>query len=128
MTSIGERRAQVPPVYDPFDYRMHEDPYPTYAWMRANAPVYRNEARDFWALSRHADVEYALSKSALFSIRNGISLEPELWGPDAAKRILFHAMDPPEHDGYRRLTSSAFTPTLDVSRCAVMFFHCDWSV
>jgi cytochrome P450 len=110
MTSIGERRAQAPPVYDPFDYRMHEDPYPTYAWLRANAPVYRNEARDFWALSRHADVEYALSKSALFSIRNGISLEPELWGPDAAKRILFHAMDPPEHDGYRRLTSSAFTP------------------
>jgi cytochrome P450 len=110
MTSIGERRVQAPPVYDPFDYRMHEDPYPTYAWLRANAPVYRNEARDFWALSRHADVEHALSKSALFSIRNGISLEPELWGPDAAKRILFHAMDPPEHDSYRRLTSSSFTP------------------
>jgi cytochrome P450 len=110
MTSVSERRPQAAPTYDPFDYRIHEDPYPTYAWLRANAPLYRNEARDFWALSRHADVEYALSKSALFSIRNGISLEPELWGPDAAKRILFHAMDPPEHDIYRRLASSAFTP------------------
>jgi cytochrome P450 len=97
-------------VYDPFDYRIHEDPYPTYAWLRANAPLYRNEQRDFWALSRYADVEYALSRPALFTIRNGISLEPELWGPEAASRILFHAMDPPEHGAYRRLASGAFTP------------------
>ncbi|MFD6567735.1 cytochrome P450 [Micromonospora profundi] len=102
--------AGTPPAYDPFDYRMHEDPYPTYAWMRANAPLYRNERRDFWALSRYEDVELALSRSALFSIRNGISLEPELWDPQAANRILFHAMDPPEHGAYRRLASSAFTP------------------
>jgi cytochrome P450 len=110
MTSTGEHRLDTPPVYDPFDYRMHEDPYPTYAWMRTNAPLYRNEHRDFWALSRYADVEYALSKSALFSIRHGISLEPELWDSQASNRILFHAMDPPEHGAYRRLASSAFTP------------------
>jgi cytochrome P450 len=103
-------RSGTPPVYDPFDYRMHEDPYPTYAWMREHAPLYRNEQRDFWALTRYDDVEWALSKSALFSIRNGISLEPELWDPQAANRILFHAMDPPDHGAYRRLASSAFTP------------------
>lgn len=97
-------------VYDPFDYGIHDDPYPTYAWLRAHAPVYRNEERDFWALSRAADVEVALSRSELFSIRNGISLEPELWGPEAANRILFHAMDPPEHDSYRRLTARTFVP------------------
>lgn len=110
MTSTGAPLSGTPPVYDPFDYRMHEDPYPTYSWMRANAPLYRNEQRDFWALSRYEDVELALSTSALFSIRNGISLEPELWDPDAAKKILFHAMDPPEHGAYRRLAASAFTP------------------
>ena len=110
MTSTGEQRFETAPVYDPFDYRIHEDPYPTYAWMRAHAPLYRNEQRDFWALSRYADVEFALSRPALFTIRNGISLEPELWGPEAASRILFHAMDPPEHGVYRRLASSAFTP------------------
>ncbi len=98
------------PVYDPFDYRMHQDPYPTYAWLRAHAPLYRNEERDFWALSRYADVEVALSRSELFTIRNGISLEPELWGPEAAQRILFHAMDPPEHDVYRRLAAHPFLP------------------
>jgi cytochrome P450 len=105
MTAPAADRA-----YDPFDYRMHEDPYPTYAWMRANAPLYRNEQRDFWALTRYADVDHALSKSALFSIRHGISLERELWDPQAANRILFHAMDPPEHGVYRRLASSHFTP------------------
>jgi cytochrome P450 len=110
MTTLREHTPGSTPVYDPFDYRMHEDPYPTYAWLRENAPVYRNEERDFWALSRCADVESALSRSALFSIRNGISLEPELWDPQASKRILFHAMDPPEHGRYRRLASSAFTP------------------
>jgi cytochrome P450 len=110
MTRTGEHRSETPPVYDPFDYRMHEDPYPTYALLRAYAPLYRNEERDFWALSRHADVEYALSRPALFTIRNGISLEPELWDPQASKRILFHAMDPPEHGVYRRLASGAFTP------------------
>jgi cytochrome P450 len=110
MTSTVEHGCETLPAYDPFDYRMHDDPYPTYAWLRANAPLYRNEQRDFWALSRYSDVEYAMSRPALFTIRNGISLEPELWSPDAAKRILFHAMDPPEHGAYRGLTNSAFTP------------------
>jgi len=111
MTALASAlRSETPPAYDPFDYRMHEDPYPTYAWMRENAPLYRNEHRDFWALTRYDDVQHALSKSALFSIRNGISLEPELWDPQAANRILFHAMDPPDHAAYRRLASSHFAP------------------
>ncbi len=104
--------ASVHPVpeYDPFDFRIHEDPYPTFAWMRANAPVYRNEAGDFWALSRYTDVEYALRHPKLFSSINGISLESELWGPEAVKTSLFLSMDPPEHGAYRQPTSSAFTP------------------
>ena len=117
MTITGEQHTRSPggdagaaPVYDPFDYRIHEDPYPVYAWMRTHAPLYRNEHRDFWALSRYADVEYALRRPALFSSHNGISLEPELWGPDAVKTSLFLAMDPPDHGTYRRLSSSAFTP------------------
>lgn len=96
--------------YDPFDYRIHEDPYPVYAWMREHAPLYRNEKRDFWALSRHADVVAALKNPAQFSNRNGISLESELWGPHAVKTSFFLAMDPPDHGAYRSLVSVAFTP------------------
>ncbi|MFC0527555.1 cytochrome P450 [Phytohabitans kaempferiae] len=96
--------------YDPFDYRVQEDPYPVYALMREHAPVYRNEERDFWALTRHADVLAGLSDPARFSSRNGISLEPELWGPNARQTSFFLSMDPPEHGLYRGLISSAFTP------------------
>ncbi|MBR8640620.1 cytochrome P450 [Streptomyces tuirus] len=95
--------------YDPFDYQTQEDPHPVYAWMREHAPVYRNDERDFWALARHADVHAALRDPVRFSNRNGISLEPELWGPQASRTSLFLAMDPPEHGAYRGPVASAFT-------------------
>ena len=97
-------------AYDPFDYAIHEDPYPTYAWMREHAPVYRNEERDFWALSRHADVKAALRDPVRFSNRNGISLEAELWGPEAVETSFFLAMDPPQHGSYRALSNNPFSP------------------
>jgi cytochrome P450 len=98
------------PVYDPFSYRLHEDPYPTYAWMREHAPLYRDDARDFWALSRYDDVLSALRDPRRFSSRNGISLEPDLWGTDATKTSFFLAMDPPEHGRMRRLMGNTFKP------------------
>jgi cytochrome P450 len=96
------------PVYDPFSYRIHEDPYPVYAWMREHAPLYRNDERNFWALSRYDDVLSALRDPARFSSRNGISLEPDLWGPDAVKTSGYLAMDPPDHGVMRRLTGTVF--------------------
>ena len=96
--------------YDPFSYRIHEDPYPTYAYLREHVPLYRNEARDFWALSRYDDVLAALRNPALYSSRNGISLEPDLWGPQAVKTSFFLAMDPPEHGVMRRLLGNTFKP------------------
>jgi cytochrome P450 len=105
----------TPPVYDPFDYTLHDDPYPTYAWMREHHPLQRNEQRDFWALSRHADVHWALRNPQLFSSRNGISLEPDLWGPDAVKTSFFLAMDPPEHGAMRRLFGTVFKPAWTAS-------------
>jgi cytochrome P450 len=105
--------ADAPRVgYDPFDYRVQEDPYPVYAWLREHAPLYRNEERDFWALSRHADVLDALRQPRLFSNRNGTTLEPELWGSHAVKTSFFLAMDPPEHGLRRGLVSGAFSPRL----------------
>jgi len=97
-------------VYDPFSFAVHEDPYPIYAWMRDRAPVYHNKERDFWALSRHADVLTALRDPGLFSSRNGISLEPSRWGQEAHKTSSFLAMDPPEHTQMRGLVRQAFTP------------------
>ncbi|WP_327582107.1 cytochrome P450 [Nonomuraea sp. NBC_00507] len=97
-------------VYDPFSYRIHEDPYPVFAWMREHAPLYHNAERDFWALSRYEDVLSALRNPELFSSRNGISLEPDLWGPAAVKTSFFLALDPPDHGTMRRLLGNAFKP------------------
>ena len=31
----------APLAYSPYDYGIHEDPYPTYAWLRKKAPITR---------------------------------------------------------------------------------------
>jgi cytochrome P450 len=96
--------------YDPFSHVVQQDPYPIYAWMRENAPLYHNLERNFWALSRHADVLAALRDPATFTNRNGISLEPSLWGPQAYKNVFFLALDPPDHNELRGLVAKEFTP------------------
>jgi cytochrome P450 len=97
-------------VYNPYSYEIHEDPYPTYERMRAEAPVYRNDEHGFWALSRHADVIEGFRDTATFSSAHGVSLDPEASGPHAHKTMSFLAMDPPRHGRMRGLVSRGFTP------------------
>jgi cytochrome P450 len=96
--------------YNPYAYLIHEDPYPTYAALREHAPVYRNDALDFWALSRHADVLGAFKDTDRFSNDHGVSLDPESWGPQASAGTSFLAFDPPRHTRLRALVSKGFTP------------------
>jgi cytochrome P450 len=102
--------ALGPPVYDPYDYAIHEDPYPTYARLRSEAPVYRNEALDFWALSRHRHVLAAFRDVESFSNAYGVSLDPAAFGPHAHRSMSFLAMDPPAHTRLRSLVGKSFTP------------------
>jgi len=95
--------------FSPYSYEIHEDPYPTYQWLRDNAPVYRNDDVGFWALSRYADVLAAFKEPLLFSNAQGVSLERSSSG-DAAAVASFLAMDPPRHDQMRALVSRGFTP------------------
>ncbi|HEU5151473.1 MAG TPA: cytochrome P450 [Iamia sp.] len=97
-------------MYNPYSYEIHEDPYPTYARLRAEAPVYRNEEHGFWALSRHADVIEGFRDTATYSSAHGVSLDPEASGPHAHRTMSFLAMDPPRHGRMRGLVSRGFTP------------------
>ncbi|MFD8563417.1 cytochrome P450 [Streptosporangium canum] len=99
-----------PLIYNPFDYALHEDPYPTYARMREEAPLYRSTTPelDFYALSRHADVWASFRNPTLYSSSHGVSLE--LWSPNARERSSFISMDPPEHTAFRALVSRGFSP------------------
>lgn len=103
--------ASLEPVtFDPYDYVFHEDPYPTYARLRAEAPLYHNPELDFYALSRHADVTNAFRNATQLSNANGVSLDPAAWGPDAHRTMSFLAMDDPRHMRMRRLVFKGFTP------------------
>lgn len=95
--------------FSPYDFGIHDDPYPVYAQLREQAPVFRNADDDFWALSRHADVLAALRDSDRFSSANGLRMEPAFWGPQAERFFSFVAMDPPEHTRLRGLVTRAFT-------------------
>ncbi|MFI8975742.1 cytochrome P450 [Nocardia asteroides] len=99
----------MPLQFSPYDFAVHADPYPYYARLRAEAPVYRNDTDDFWALSRHADVKAALRDSDRFSSANGLRMEPAFWGPQAEQFFSFVAMDPPKHTRMRELVVRAFT-------------------
>ncbi|HTF32809.1 MAG TPA: cytochrome P450 [Myxococcota bacterium] len=99
-----------PLEYDPYAYEVHEDPYPLYGRLRDEAPLYKSESLEFWALSRHSDVLGALKNFETFSNRNGVSLDRDAFHPDADATMSFLAMDPPRHTRMRGLVSRGFTP------------------
>jgi cytochrome P450 len=102
--------GRAPLVFDPYAYDVHEDPYPLYARLRAEAPLHRNERLGFWVLSRHADVLAAFKDWTHFSNRHGVSLDRDAFHADAEATMSFLAMDPPRHDRLRALVSRGFTP------------------
>ena len=99
-----------PIEFSPYDYRIHEDPYPTYARMRSEAPVFRNEEFDFWALSRHNDILSAFRNIEVFSNSFGVALDPSAYGPNAHRTMSLLAMDPPNHSRIRSIVTKEFTP------------------
>lgn len=97
----------TPLVFDPYDWAVHEDPYPLYRRLREQAPCYRNERLGFFALSRHGDVLAAFQDPERFSSREGVALEGV---GDASAVMSFLAMDPPRQTRLRALVSRGFTP------------------
>lgn len=107
---MSHHRSETAPVLDPYDYAFHEDPYPYYKRLRDEAPLYRNEDLNFWALTRHADVHRGFRNSTELSNRLGVSLDPISRTPEAYRTMSFLAMDDPGHLRLRTLVSKAFTP------------------
>lgn len=97
-------------VLDPYDYDFHENPYPYYRRLRDEAPLYRNDELNFWALTRHADVHKGFRNSTELSNKLGVSLDPISRTPEAYRTMSFLAMDDPGHLRLRTLVSKGFTP------------------
>jgi len=95
--------------YDPYDVQINADPYPTFRRLREEAPLYRNEKHDFYALSRFEDVErgfvdretYISGRGAVLElIKSDIKMPPGV--------LIFE--DPPVHTVHRSLLARVFTP------------------
>ena len=107
--------------YDPFTPAMLVDPYPLYDEMRRDAPVYLDEARGRWFLTRYADVDASLRDPRWVAGSERLSNFLKLRTPEMQQEIqpLFHAFsrqmlvaDPPDHTRLRGLVSKAFTPRI----------------
>jgi cytochrome P450 len=96
--------------WDPFDYGLHADPHPVWHRMREEAPLYRNDRFDFWALTRFDDVLRALVDHQTYSSARGDIIE--IIRSDISNEYLqsLISQDPPSHTVQRQLLSRAFTP------------------
>ncbi len=94
----------APLSYNPYATEVNRDPFPIYARLREEAPVYHNAEMGFYALSRYDDVLAALHDTDTYCNRHGITLEAKSPLP------MMLTMDPPDHTTMRRLVSRVFTP------------------
>jgi|SRR5580693_1873967 cytochrome P450 len=113
------------PLFDLNDPAVIADPYPYYARLRDEAPVYHSEDPDLWVLSRHQDVAAAVRDAKRFSSDLGTGssfndnpFNPAIKFPPWLAGVLGRVLpirtlltsDPPEHTQLRRKVSRAFTP------------------
>jgi len=99
----------TPVYYDPYDVDINADPYPTYTRLREEAPIYHNERYDFWALTRHEDVQKALVNWQVFSSSRGDLLDILRAKIELPKGVVMWE-DPPLHTTHRGILSRVFTP------------------
>ncbi|MBW2588590.1 MAG: hypothetical protein JRD92_16870, partial [Deltaproteobacteria bacterium] len=100
-TPVQERdKIEYDPIYDPFNPELIADPYPFYARLRDEHPVYYNERMNFYALSRYDDIFHALRKPQIFSSAQGLTP-----AKDEISQLgippTFIMMDPPDHTRLR---------------------------
>jgi cytochrome P450 len=96
------------PIDDPAFYAA--DPFPHYARLRREAPVVWNRSREYWIVSRHADVVAVSRDPATFCSGRGI-LTMEIGVTYPFPPTMMHT-DPPVHTRYRKLVQPGFAPSL----------------
>jgi len=91
--------------WEPHSEEFRLDPYPLYRQLRDEAPIYHNEERGFWAVTRFEDCWNVLVDAKRFVNSEGVSLERYEVG-----QKLMILMDPPVHTWHRKVMSRLFTP------------------
>ncbi len=123
--------------YRPFDEEYRANPFPAYARLRDEYPVYRADDPEAWVVSRYDDVLYVLKNPEIFSsdamstVMMGVDpramMDPSI-DPLAIENMIAVAnampfpveemassrnlivSDPPQHDVLRTIVNRGFTP------------------
>ena len=76
------------------------DPYATYAWMRANEPIYWDGVNELWGISRYDDIVEIAKRKDVF-----INSDKEKGGyrPNIPARDAIIGLDDPLHQKRRNL-------------------------
>jgi cytochrome P450 family 142 subfamily A polypeptide 1 len=83
------------------------DPYPTYAWMRANEPIYWDQSNELWGIARYDDIVDIEKRKDVF-----INSDTEKGGyrPNLPADNAIIGLDDPLHMKRRNMVSRRFTP------------------
>jgi cytochrome P450 len=96
-------------TYDPYDIEVAKEPYPIYRRLRDEAPLYYNEEKDFYAVSRFDDVAQVFLDRDTFISSHGTALDVIKSGMKLPPGTVLME-DPPTHTIHRKLLSRMFTP------------------
>lgn len=85
------------------------NPFATYRTLREQHPVCRVEPDGLWAITRFADVRFAMQHYELFSsLGFKPLLQPDWLSPQCRRGGFMLAEDPPDHTRHRALVNRAF--------------------
>ena len=98
-------------LFEPRTGEGWRNPYGMYRRLRDDDPVHHVAERDYWVLSRFADVFRAARDTKTFSSAQGLTFEYDERGQAGLEEIApMVFLDPPDHTEFRRLVSAGFTP------------------
>jgi cytochrome P450 len=100
--------------FNPYTSEFQLDPYPTYSWLREEAPILWHPETCLWVISRYEDVSTLLRDRRLGRAMNAVqSPIPPVEDLEAFQRLSAFSMfdmEPPDHTRLRRLIAQVFTP------------------
>ena len=106
-------------AFDPSDPGFLADPYPELTRLREATPVFYDEERERWFVTRHADVRACLRDKRLGRNFRHVMAPEEIGVPEldprwsafwATERWSLLWLEPPDHTRIRKLVAAAFTP------------------
>ena len=95
--------------YDPFSDAVMRDPWPFYARLRREAPVFYLEKYDTWFLSRFEDI-WQSTINDVFTIERGPAPEMVLLKAAPPPDPVFSMLDLPRQREYRRMLAPPYSP------------------